>query len=61
MEEKTKKRMIQCHGYSDEDKSLKRWGEIRSKRKVLKNRECDVVEKSKAVHDLLRDCIAEED
>ena len=34
---------------------------IRNKKMILKNRECEVMKKSKAVHDLLRDCIAEED
>jgi len=37
MEEKYKKRMIECFGYRSEDKSLKRWKEIRSRRKVLRN------------------------
>lgn len=37
MEKKDKKRMTQAFGYSDEDKSLKRWKEIRSRKKVLKN------------------------
>ena len=37
MEKKDKKRMTQAFGYSDEDKSLKRWKEINSRKKVLKN------------------------
>jgi acetyltransferase-like isoleucine patch superfamily enzyme len=37
MEEEHKKRMIQCYGYSKEDKSLKRWNEIRSISHILKN------------------------
>lgn len=37
MEEKHKKRMIECHGYSRQDKSMKRWAEIRSRRHVLRN------------------------
>ena len=37
MEEKYKKRMIECHGYSRQDKSFRRWAEIRSRRSVLKN------------------------
>lgn len=31
---------------------------IREKKMILKNRECEVMRKSKAVQDLLRDCIA---
>ncbi len=34
---------------------------IRNRKAILKNRECEIMKKSKAVHDLLRDCIAEED
>jgi len=34
---------------------------IRKKKMILKNRECEVMRKSKAVQDLLRDCIALED
>jgi uncharacterized membrane protein YidH (DUF202 family) len=34
---------------------------IRNKKTSLKNRECEVMKKSKAVHDLLRDCVSEED
>ena len=37
MEEKYKKRMVECFGYSDEDKSMKRWKQIKSPRRVLKN------------------------
>jgi acetyltransferase-like isoleucine patch superfamily enzyme len=37
MEEKAKRRMTQAFGYSSEDKSLKRWKEVRSRRKVAKN------------------------
>jgi uncharacterized membrane protein YidH (DUF202 family) len=32
--------------------------EIRKKKMILKNRECEVVRKSEAVHDLFRDCIS---
>jgi uncharacterized membrane protein YidH (DUF202 family) len=34
---------------------------IRNKKMILKNRECEVMKRSKAVNDLLRNCIAEED
>ncbi len=34
---------------------------IRKKKMILKNRECEIMRKSKAVQDLLRDCIALED
>jgi uncharacterized membrane protein YidH (DUF202 family) len=34
---------------------------IRKKKTILKDRECEVMRKSKAVQDLLRDCIASED
>ncbi|MDH5462004.1 MAG: DUF202 domain-containing protein [Candidatus Bathyarchaeota archaeon] len=34
---------------------------IRKKKMILKDRECEVMRKSKAVQDLLRDCIALED
>jgi acetyltransferase-like isoleucine patch superfamily enzyme len=37
MEEENRKRMTECHGYSSEDKSLKRWAEVKSRRRVLKN------------------------
>jgi len=37
MEEKNLNRMTECHGYKSEDKSLKRWAEIKSRRQVLKN------------------------
>lgn len=37
MEEKDKKRMTQAFGYSSEDKSLKRWAEIRSRKIVARN------------------------
>ena len=37
MDEKDKKRMTQAFGYSTEDKSLKRWAEIRSRRIVARN------------------------
>ena len=32
---------------------------IRSKKMILKSRECEIMRESKAVHDLLRDCIVE--
>jgi uncharacterized membrane protein YidH (DUF202 family) len=34
---------------------------IRNKKAILKNRECEVMRKSKAVHDILHDCITVED
>jgi len=34
---------------------------IRGKKMILKDRECEVMRKSKAVHDLLRDCVSLED
>lgn len=34
---------------------------IRERKMILKNRECEIIKKSKAVHDLFHDCIAEED
>ncbi|MGD8566003.1 MAG: DUF202 domain-containing protein [Candidatus Bathyarchaeota archaeon] len=34
---------------------------IRDKKMILKKRECEVMKNSKAVHELLRECIAEED
>ena len=37
MEEEHRKRMIQCFGYASEDKSLKRWREIGSPGKALRN------------------------
>jgi uncharacterized membrane protein YidH (DUF202 family) len=33
---------------------------IRDKKRILKSRECEIIKKSETVHDLLRDCIAEE-
>jgi uncharacterized membrane protein YidH (DUF202 family) len=42
-------------------RSRSKMNKIRDKKMILKNRECRVMAKSKAVHDLLRDCIAEED
>jgi uncharacterized membrane protein YidH (DUF202 family) len=42
-------------------RSRSRLNIIRNKKMILKKRECEVMKKSKAVHDLLRDCIAEED
>jgi uncharacterized membrane protein YidH (DUF202 family) len=42
-------------------RSRSKLNRIRNKMMILKNRECEVMKKSKAVHDLLRDCIAEED
>jgi len=42
-------------------RSRSKLNKIRNKKMILKNRECEVMKKSKAVHDLLRDCIAEED
>jgi len=41
--------------------SRSKLNKIRNKKMILKNRECEVMKKSKAVHDLLRDCMAEED
>jgi len=37
MEEKDLKRMTECMGYRNEDKSLKRWREVKRPRKVLRN------------------------
>jgi acetyltransferase-like isoleucine patch superfamily enzyme len=37
MEKKGRKRMTQAFGYSSEDKSLKRWAEIRSRKIVARN------------------------
>ncbi len=37
MEEKHKKRMLEAHGYSSEDRSFKRWKEIQDWKKVLRN------------------------
>ena len=42
-------------------RSRSKLNRIRNKKMILKNRECEVMKKSKAVHDLLRECIAEED
>jgi len=42
-------------------RSRSKLNRIRNKKRILKNRECEVMKKSKAVQDLLRDCIAEED
>ena len=42
-------------------RSRSRLKKIRKKKMILKDRECEIVGKSKAVHDLLRDCIALED
>ncbi|UCH31628.1 MAG: DUF202 domain-containing protein [Candidatus Bathyarchaeota archaeon] len=41
-------------------RSRSKLNRIRNKKMILKNRECEVMEKSKGVHDLLRDCMAEE-
>jgi acetyltransferase-like isoleucine patch superfamily enzyme len=37
MEKKDQKRMTQCFGYSTEDRSMKRWKDIASRRKVARN------------------------
>ena len=42
-------------------RSRSKLNRIRNKKMILKNRECEVMKKSKAVHDLLRECIAEEE
>jgi uncharacterized membrane protein YidH (DUF202 family) len=42
-------------------RSRSKLNKIRNKKTILKNRECEVMKESKTVHDLLRDCIAEED
>jgi uncharacterized membrane protein YidH (DUF202 family) len=42
-------------------RSRSKLNRIRKKKMVLKDRECEVIRKSEAVHDLLRDCIALED
>ena len=42
-------------------RSRSKLNRIRNKKMNLKNRECEVMKKSKAVHELLRDCLGEED
>ena len=42
-------------------RSRSKLNKIRKKKIILKNRECEVIKKSKAVHDLFRDCIALEE
>jgi len=42
-------------------RSRSKLNKIRKKKMILKDRECEVIRKSKAVQDLLRDCIALED
>ena len=37
MEKKHRKRMIECVGYRAEDKSFRRWKEVRSRKVVLRN------------------------
>jgi len=39
-------------------RSRSRLAKIRKKKTILKHRECEIMRKSKAVHDLLYDCIA---
>jgi len=39
-------------------RSRSKLNKIRRKKMILKDRECEVIRKSKAVQDLLRDCIA---
>ena len=41
--------------------SRSKLNKIRKKKMILKDRECEVMSKSKAVHDLLRDCASLED
>jgi len=41
--------------------SRSKLNKIRKKKMILKARECEVIRKSKAVHDLLRDCVTLED
>jgi len=42
-------------------RSRSKSNKIREKKMILKDRECEVMSKSKAVHDLLRDCVSLED
>ena len=42
-------------------RSRSKLSKIRKKKILLKDRECEVIRKSKAVSDLLRDCVALED
>ena len=42
-------------------RSRSKLNKIRAKKVILKDRECEVMGKSKAVHDLLRDCVSFED
>ena len=42
-------------------RSRSKLNKIRKKKMILKDRECEVMRKSKAVHDLFRDCIPLED
>ena len=42
-------------------RSRSKLNRIRKKKMILKDRECEVMRRSKAVYDLLRDCIASED
>jgi len=42
-------------------RSRSKLNKIRKKRMVLKDRECEVIRKSKSVHELLSDCVSSED
>jgi uncharacterized membrane protein YidH (DUF202 family) len=42
-------------------RSLSNLNEIRKKKTILKGRECEIIKKSEAVHDLFRDCIPSEE
>jgi uncharacterized membrane protein YidH (DUF202 family) len=42
-------------------RSRSKLNRIRKKKMILKDRECEIIKKSEAVHDLLRDCVVLED
>ncbi len=42
-------------------RSRSKLNRIRNKKMILKNRECELMKRSKAVHELLRDCVAEDE
>ena len=42
-------------------RSRSKLNRIRTKKMILKDRECEIMKKSKAVHNLLRDCVVLED
>ena len=53
--------MLTVWGILTSLRSRSKLSKIRKKKLILKDRECEVMRKSKAVHDLLRDCVALED